>query len=62
MLEDLQIRHYSPTTIRLCLYAFGEPPDQRAAEHIRRYQLFLAKDKKVSPSTYIKTVRALHFL
>jgi integrase/recombinase XerD len=33
MLEDLQIRHYSPTTIRLHLYAvrafakhFGKPP------------------------------------
>ncbi len=60
MLEDLQIRHYSPTTIRLYLYAvrefakhFGKPPDQLGAEHIRRYQLFLTKEKKVSPSTYV---------
>jgi integrase/recombinase XerD len=59
MLEDLQIRHYSPTTIRLYLYAvrefakyFGKPPDQLGAEHIRRYQLFLTKEKKVSTSTY----------
>jgi len=60
MLEDLQIRHYSPTTIRLYLRAIaefaehlGKPPDQLGAEHIRRYQLFLTKKKKVSPSTYV---------
>jgi integrase/recombinase XerD len=69
MLEDLQIRHYSPTTIRLYLYAvrefakyFGKSPDQLGAEHIRRYQLFPTKEKKVSPSTYIQMVCALRFL
>jgi integrase/recombinase XerD len=68
MLEDLQIRHYSPTTIRLYLYAiralakhFGKPPDQLSAEHIRRYQLFLIKEKKVSTSTYVLMVCALRF-
>ena len=68
MLEDLQIRHYSPTTIRLYLYAikefaryFGKSPDQLGAEHIRRYQLFLTKEKKVSTSTYVLMVCALRF-
>jgi hypothetical protein len=68
MLEDLQIRHYSPTTIRLYLYAvrafakhFGRPPDQLGAEHIRRYQLFLTKEKKVSTSTYVMMVCGLRF-
>ena len=68
MLEDLQVRHYSPTTIRLYLYAirefakhFGKPPDQLGAEHIRRFQLFLTKEKKVSTSTYVLMVCALRF-
>jgi site-specific recombinase XerD len=68
MLEDLHIRHYSPTTIRLYLYAvrafakyFGKPPDQLGAEHIRRYQLFLTKEKKVSTSTYVMMICGLRF-
>ena len=47
MLEDLQIRHYSPTTIRLYLHSVAEfaghfhtSPDQLELEHIREYQLF----------------------
>jgi hypothetical protein len=68
VLEDLQIRYYCPTTIRLYLYAvrefakhFGKPPDQLGAEHIRRYPLFLTKEKKVSTSTYVLMVCALRF-
>ena len=68
MLEDLQIRRYSPTTIRLYLRAvaefaqhFGKPPDQLGAEHIRRFQLFLIKEKKVSLSSYIQMICALRF-
>ena len=69
MLEDLQIRHYSPTTIRLYLHSvaefarhFGKSPDQLGPEHIRRYQLFLIKDRQVSQSTYVQMVCALRFL
>jgi integrase/recombinase XerD len=68
MLEDLQIRHYSPITIRIYLHAiaefakhFGKPPDQLGAEHIRRYQLFLIKEKKVSRPTCVQVVCALRF-
>jgi integrase/recombinase XerD len=68
MLEDLQIRNYSSTTVRIYLHAitefarhFGKPPDQLGAEHIRRYQLFLIKEKKVSLPTYIQVVCALRF-
>ena len=68
MLEDLQIRHYSPTTIRLYLHAvsafaqhFGQPPDQLGAEQIRSYQLFLMREKKVALPTFIQAVCALRF-
>ncbi len=69
MLEDLQIRHYSPTTIRIYLHVIAEfarhlskPRDQLDAQHIRCYQLFLIKEKRVcSQSTYIQTVCALRF-
>jgi integrase/recombinase XerD len=68
MLEDLQIRHYSPTTIRIYLHCiaefaqhFGKPPDRLGAEHIRQYQLFLVKEKKVARPTFIQVVCALRF-
>ena len=68
MLEDLQIRRYSATTIRIYLHCiaefaqhFGKPPDRLGAEHIREYQLFLIKEKKVSRPTFVQMVCALRF-
>ena len=68
MLEDLQIRNYSPTTVRIYLHCvqafaqhFGSAPDRLGPEHIRQYQLFLVKEKQVSLPTYIQTVCALRF-
>jgi len=68
MLEDLQIRNYAPTTIRLYLRAvaefakhFSKPPDQLDAEHIRLYQLFLIKERKMSQPTCVLVVCALRF-
>ncbi len=68
MQEDLQIRRYSPTTIRIYLHAmaefarhFGKAPDRLGAEHIRQYQLFLIQEKKVSQPTVVQMVCALRF-
>src|SRR5690242_1769383 len=69
MLEDLQIRHYSPITIRVYLHSVAEfakhfrtSPDQLGPEHIRRYQLFLIQEKQASQSTCVQLVCALRFL
>jgi integrase/recombinase XerD len=68
MLEDMQIRNYSPHTIEGYLryvgqFAkhFGVSPDQLGPEHIRTYQLHLLH-KQVSKSIFIQTVCGLRFL
>lgn len=69
MLEDLQLRNYSPQTIECylrCVATFAQhfhtPPDRLGPEHIRQYQLYLVQDKQVSWSLVIQTVSALRFL
>jgi integrase/recombinase XerD len=68
MLEDMQIRNYSPHTIDgyvryVAQFAkhFGVSPEQLGAEHIRTSQLHLLH-QKVSKSIFIQTVCALRFL
>ena len=68
MLEELELRNYSPSTIETYIRCvaefakhFGKPPDQLGAEHIREYQLFLVRERKVSWSTFNQHVCALRF-
>src|SRR6266852_1505173 len=68
MLEDMQIRNYSPHTIDgylryVAQFAkhFGLSPDRLGAEHIRTYQLHLLH-QQASKSIFIQTVCALRFL
>src|SRR5256712_10653356 len=68
MLEDMQIRNYSPHTIDgylryVAQFAkhFHTSPDRLDAEHIRTYQLHLLH-QQVSKSLFIQTVCALRFL
>src|SRR4029434_7058473 len=67
MLEDRQIRNYSPHTIDAYLRSvaqfakrFHTAPDRLGAEHIRTYQLHLLQQQDLK-SIFIQTVCALRF-
>jgi len=68
MLEELQRRNYSPSTIRPYLYAiedfaqyFGKSPDKLSQEHLRQYQLHLVNDRKLSIGTIVGRISAIRF-
>src|SRR6266850_6394586 len=68
MLEELQRRNYSPTTIRAYLYAveefaryFGKSPDKLGQEDLRQYQLHLLHDCKLTIGTIVGRIAALRF-
>jgi site-specific recombinase XerD len=68
MLEDMQVRNFSPHTIDgylryVAQFAthFGVSPDRLGAEHIRTYQLHLLH-QQVSESVFGLTMCALRFL
>jgi integrase/recombinase XerD len=68
MLEDLQVRNFSPTTQRSYIYAvaqfarhFGKSPELLGPEDIRAYQRHLLS-KQVAWSTFNVSVCALRFL
>jgi len=69
MLEELQRRNYDDSTIRHYIrwvqqYAqfFGKSPDKLGPEHLRTYQAYLLKTRKLCPSTVENHVAALRFL
>jgi integrase/recombinase XerD len=69
MLEELQRRNYSPSTFRGYILAvkqfadyFDESPDKLGTEEVRRFQLYLLKEKKLEPSTVKIRLSALRFL
>jgi integrase/recombinase XerD len=68
MLEELQRRNYSPTTIRAYLYAveefaryFGKSPDKLDQEQLRQYQLHLLHERKLTIGTIVGRIAALRF-
>ena len=68
MLEELQRRNYSEGTIRRYLHwveefaqYFGKPPDKLGLEHLRTYQAYLLKQRKLSVGSVVNQVAALRF-
>jgi integrase/recombinase XerD len=68
MLEELERRNYTQATIRHYLsfverFAkhFGKSPDKLGPEHVRSYQAYLLKERKLSPGTVEHHVSALRF-
>src|SRR5262245_27646794 len=68
MLEDLQLRNYSPDTMRCYLRCvadfakhFGVSPAHLGPEQVRTYQLFLVEEKHVAWPSVVQTVCALRF-
>jgi integrase/recombinase XerD len=68
MLEELQRRNYSPGTIRCYLRAvadfaryFHRSPDQLHPQHIREYQAYLFRERKLDASSVTQKLAALRF-
>jgi len=67
MVEELQRRNYSPTTIRSFILAvkqfadYGKPPDRLRATHVQRFQWYLLQERKLTPGTVEMRMSALRF-
>jgi integrase/recombinase XerD len=68
MLEELQRRNFSPSTIRHYLGTvkdfanyFGKSPDQLGPDELRRYQVYLLKERKLGVRSVATRVAALRF-
>ena len=68
MLEELQRRNYARTTIHCYIQAverfakyFHTPPDQLNHGHLRTYQAYLLRERKLGPRTVKLHVSALRF-
>ena len=69
MLEELERRNYSEETTRRYLryverFAkhFGKSPDRLGVDHLRSYQAYLLKQRKLDPASVENQVAALRFL
>jgi integrase/recombinase XerD len=68
MLEELQRRNYAQTTVQYYIEAverfakyFRTPPDRLNQSHLRTYQAYLLRERKLGPRTVKLHVSALRF-
>ena len=68
MLEELQRRNYAKTTVDAYIHAveqfakhFKRRPDRLTVDHLRTYQAYLLRDRKLGPRTVRLHVAALRF-
>jgi len=68
MLEELERRNYSQSTARAYLMTvkdfaryFRQPPDTLGPEHIRQYQAYLFRERKLASNSVNQRVGALRF-
>ena len=68
MLEELERRNYAQTTIDCYVQTiedfarhFRRPPDQLTPEHIREYQAYLFRERKLAASTVTQRLAAVRF-
>ena len=69
MLDELQRRNYSQSTVRFYIHViedsskhFHRSPDRLGPDHIRQYQAHLFRDRKFLAGTITSYVAALRFL
>jgi integrase/recombinase XerD len=69
MIEDMKVRNLAPLTqetyvLQVSMFArhFGRSPEALGREEIRAYQVYLATEKELSPSSISIAVAALRFL
>ena len=69
MVEDMTVRNLAPTTqityvhqVSMFARHFGSSPELLGPEQIRSYQVYLAMEKKLAPSSISTAVAALRFL
>ena len=68
MLEELERRNYSQATVRAYLAAvedfaryFHRRPDQLGPDHIRQYQAYLFRERKLTANSVTQRLGALRF-